>query len=264
MTHAASTNDDLALLDDLARAHKQLIAQIGRRIVGQHDVVDNIVAALLSRRTCAPRGRAGAREDAPRAHGRRGARPDVLARAVHARPDAERHHRHGAARGGSRARGSAASSTCAARSSRTSCSPTRSTARHRRRRPRCSRRCRSTRSPRADRRTRCPSRSSCSRRRIRSSRKARIRCPRRSSTASCSSCTMGYPTRRGRGAHRVDDDGRRHALDHAGAHRRPAREAAASRAPAAGAADGGELRGEARALDSPGRPGGDAGRSRST
>jgi len=48
MTIATSTNDDLALLDDLARAHKQLVTQIGRRIVGQHAVVDNIVAALLS------------------------------------------------------------------------------------------------------------------------------------------------------------------------------------------------------------------------
>jgi MoxR-like ATPase len=48
MTIATSTNDDLALLDDLARAHKQLVTQIGRRIVGQHEVVDNIVAALLS------------------------------------------------------------------------------------------------------------------------------------------------------------------------------------------------------------------------
>ena len=38
-------------------------------------------------------------------------------------------------------------------------------------------------------------------------------------------------------------------LDHAGAHGRAAREAAASRAPAAGAADGRALRGEARALD---------------
>ena len=47
MTHAASTNDDLELLDQLARAHKQLIAQIGRRIIGQHEVVDNLVAALL-------------------------------------------------------------------------------------------------------------------------------------------------------------------------------------------------------------------------
>ena len=48
MTNATSGTDDLALLDDLARAHKQLVAQIARRIVGQHAVVDNIVAALLS------------------------------------------------------------------------------------------------------------------------------------------------------------------------------------------------------------------------
>jgi MoxR-like ATPase len=48
MTQVISTSDDLALLDELARAHQQLVAQIGRRIVGQHEVVDNIVAALLS------------------------------------------------------------------------------------------------------------------------------------------------------------------------------------------------------------------------
>jgi MoxR-like ATPase len=48
MTQVISTSDDLALLDELARAHEQLVAQIGRRIVGQHEVVDNIVAALLS------------------------------------------------------------------------------------------------------------------------------------------------------------------------------------------------------------------------
>ncbi|HXT47958.1 MAG TPA: AAA family ATPase, partial [Gemmatimonadaceae bacterium] len=47
-THTTSATSDLALLDDLARAHEQLIAQIGRRIVGQHEVVNNIVAALLS------------------------------------------------------------------------------------------------------------------------------------------------------------------------------------------------------------------------
>ena len=43
--------------------------------------------------------------------------------------------------------------------------------------------------------TRCPSRSSCSPRRTRSSRKAPIRCPRRRSTASCSSSASSYPTR---------------------------------------------------------------------
>ena len=48
-----------------------------------------------------------------------------------------------------------------ARSSRTSCSPTRSTARPPRCSPRCSRRCRSARSRSATRPTRCPIRSSC-------------------------------------------------------------------------------------------------------
>ena len=67
-THtAASATSDLALLDDLARAHEQLIAQIGRRIVGQHEVVNNIVAALLSGGHALLDGRAGAREDAARA-----------------------------------------------------------------------------------------------------------------------------------------------------------------------------------------------------
>ncbi|HEU4643474.1 MAG TPA: MoxR family ATPase [Gemmatimonadaceae bacterium] len=39
---------DLELLDQLARARAALVEQIGRRIIGQHDIVDNLVAALLS------------------------------------------------------------------------------------------------------------------------------------------------------------------------------------------------------------------------
>ncbi len=38
---------DVELLDQLAAARKALVDQIGRRIVGQHDIVDNLVAALL-------------------------------------------------------------------------------------------------------------------------------------------------------------------------------------------------------------------------
>ena len=67
---------------------------------------------------------------------------------VHARPDADGHHRHRILQelpGGKRAFEFAAR----ARSSPTSCWPTKSTARRPRRRPRCSRRCRSTRSPSA-------------------------------------------------------------------------------------------------------------------
>src|SRR5213595_54490 len=39
---------DVELLDQLAAARRALVDQISRRIVGQHDVVDNLVAALLA------------------------------------------------------------------------------------------------------------------------------------------------------------------------------------------------------------------------
>ncbi|OYV65787.1 MAG: AAA family ATPase [Gemmatimonadetes bacterium 21-71-4] len=39
---------DLELLAQLAGAHRDLKAQIGRRIVGQHDIVDDLVTALLA------------------------------------------------------------------------------------------------------------------------------------------------------------------------------------------------------------------------
>ncbi|HJQ20679.1 MAG TPA: MoxR family ATPase [Gemmatimonadaceae bacterium] len=39
---------DVELLDQLASARRALVEQIGRRIVGQHDIVDNLVAALLA------------------------------------------------------------------------------------------------------------------------------------------------------------------------------------------------------------------------
>ena len=39
---------DLELLARLARAHKQLVEEIGHRIIGQREVVDNLVAALLA------------------------------------------------------------------------------------------------------------------------------------------------------------------------------------------------------------------------
>ncbi len=48
---ASAANDgeqDLALLDELAKARVEISAQIGRKIVGQHDIVDNLVAAILA------------------------------------------------------------------------------------------------------------------------------------------------------------------------------------------------------------------------
>jgi hypothetical protein len=146
------------------------------------------------RRPRAARGRAGPRQDDARAHARRDHPPDVLAHPVHARPDARRHRGHQRDRrdeGG----GASASSSSAARSSRTSCSPTRSTAPRRRPSRRCSRRCRSSRSPSRSRRTSSRSRSSCSPRRTRSRWRAPTRCPRRSSTASSSSWSSSSPKR---------------------------------------------------------------------
>jgi MoxR-like ATPase len=43
-----SDQADLELLAELAQARRELTVQIGQRIVGQHDVVDNLVAALLA------------------------------------------------------------------------------------------------------------------------------------------------------------------------------------------------------------------------
>jgi MoxR-like ATPase len=47
-TSGDSGTRDLELLDHLARARKRLSEQIGRRIIGQREIVDNLVAALLS------------------------------------------------------------------------------------------------------------------------------------------------------------------------------------------------------------------------
>jgi MoxR-like ATPase len=47
-TTARGEDRDLELLSQLARAHRLLVEQIGRRIIGQREIVDNLVAALLS------------------------------------------------------------------------------------------------------------------------------------------------------------------------------------------------------------------------
>jgi MoxR-like ATPase len=47
-TTAGAESRDIELLHSLARARRALLEQIGHRIIGQHEVVDNLVAALLS------------------------------------------------------------------------------------------------------------------------------------------------------------------------------------------------------------------------
>ena len=101
---------------------------------------------LPVRRRALPAGRrAGAGQDAARAHAGQGARPEILAHSVHARPDAGRHsgHEHGR---WNRPTAGGFSSFKKGRSSRRSAWRTKSTApRPRRNRP-CSKRCRKARS----------------------------------------------------------------------------------------------------------------------
>jgi MoxR-like ATPase len=47
-TKPADDSRDIELLDQLARARKALVEQIGRRIIGQQKIVDDLVAALLA------------------------------------------------------------------------------------------------------------------------------------------------------------------------------------------------------------------------
>ena len=122
-------------------------------------------------------------------------RPEVLAHPVHARPDAGRHHRHQHRRRGRRGR----------RKLRVPARPDlRQHGARRRDQPRhaqdavarCSRPCRRTAVTAGGRRHPLrASRSSCWPRRTRSRWKAPTRCPRRSSTASSSSCIVGFPSR---------------------------------------------------------------------
>ena len=138
-----------------------------------------------------------------------------------------RHQRLQPARG-------AASSSGPGRSSPTSCSSTRSTARRRRPSPACSSACRSAASPSTCTRTSSRARSSCSPRRTRSSSRAPTRCPRRRSTASWPACRSA--TRRAQGevamlaAHEAGDrvDARR-ARRHAPPSCSPSQDAAAPR-----------------------------------
>jgi MoxR-like ATPase len=47
-TSAHDDTRDVQLLTELADARRSLVDQIGRRIIGQHEVIENLVAALLS------------------------------------------------------------------------------------------------------------------------------------------------------------------------------------------------------------------------
>ena len=115
---------------------------LGKFIVGQRDVVQSLLVGVLAGGHVLLEGVPGLGKTLLVRTLADVLAPEVLAHPVHARPHAGRHPRHQRHRRGRRA--ARASSSSAARSSPTSCSPTRSTAPRRRRSRRCSRRCRSS------------------------------------------------------------------------------------------------------------------------
>jgi hypothetical protein len=117
------------------------MGEIAKSIVGNREVVDGVLTCLLGAGTRCSKGCRGSARRCSSGRWPRRCR-SLLAHPVHARPDAGRHPRHDRHRRD--AGGRKSSSSARGPSSRTSCSPTRSTARRRRRRARCSRRCRST------------------------------------------------------------------------------------------------------------------------
>ena len=196
-TAAAATEDlrpeDLDAVRKLRDGFNDIKRQLSRVIVGQDQVIEELLIALFSRGHCILEGVPGPGQDV-----------DDLAR-CRSRcrwPSAASSSRPTSCRPTSPARRSsrrtarpapASSSSSRGRCSPTSFWPTKSTARRPRRRPRCWKPCRSARSPSAASATSSTIRSSCWPRRTRSSRKAPIRCPKPSRTASCSRSSCAIP-----------------------------------------------------------------------
>ena len=135
-----------ALLEDA-------LFQVKRVVVGQDRLVERVHGLPARPRPLPHRGRARPRQDAHRVDAGQRHRRHVRPRPVHARPRARRPRRHPHL-----APVDARTSTSSgARSSRTSCSPTRSTARPRRCSRRCSRPWPSARSSIGGHTRRCPS-----------------------------------------------------------------------------------------------------------
>ena len=50
--HLEPSTDDLKAVEELARAKREVLEQIGKRVVGQHDVVEHLLISLFSRGHC--------------------------------------------------------------------------------------------------------------------------------------------------------------------------------------------------------------------
>ena len=139
---AAPKEDPLAAVAGFKNAHEKVLAEIGKVIVGQREVLNQMLVALFARGHCLLIGVPGlAKTLMVRTLGSAidlGFQPHP----VHARPHAGGHHRHGHSRRRSRHRQTRVPFSSRADFHATCCSPTKSTARRPRRRPRCSKPCR--------------------------------------------------------------------------------------------------------------------------
>ena len=183
------------LLDEFRHSRDVMVAELGKVIIGQREVIEQILAAIFTRGHVLLVGVPGPGQDADGQLDRPDPRRRLQADPVHARPDALGHHRHQRPGG---ARGRPAGVPVRPRADLRQHHPGRRDQPHPAQDPgrAARRRCRSARSPSARRRCTCPTRSSSSPPRTRSSRRGPTRCPRPSSTASCS--TSASATRRSR------------------------------------------------------------------
>ena len=175
-----------ASIDSVAEVAVRLERELAKAIVGQHACGARDPDCLSRRRPLPAARRAGPRQDAADQEARGGRPPEVQPHSVHARPDAVRHPRHRGDRG--RPVDRQAGDSLHPRPDLREHHPRRRDQPHAAQDP--------GRAARGDagipghgrRRPlrRSTVRCSCSPRRIRSSRKAPIRCPKRSSIASCS------------------------------------------------------------------------------
>ena len=204
----ANPKSDLDAVAELADAHKQIVTEIEKRIIGQRRVVDQLLVALFARGHTLFVGVPGLAktllistlaETLNLSFQRIQFTPDLMPSDITGTEVLEEDHTTGR-RVFRFIKGPVFANLVPRRRDQPHAAqdPGRG----------CSSRCRSTRSPPAATRTTCRCRSSCSRRRTRSSRRARTRCPRRSSTASCSRSTSTTRARIRRGGDRPPADER--------------------------------------------------------
>ena len=86
---------EVLAVKEIAAAYERMTDQIGKVIVGQQQVVEQLLMAMFSRGHCLLVGVPGLAKTLLVSTRRADPAPVVQAHSVHARPDAVGHHRHG-------------------------------------------------------------------------------------------------------------------------------------------------------------------------